>query len=141
MKNYELNCLISPEISEEEARGLLQKINDFILKEKGEIKNTTAPFKIKLAYSINKKGEAFLSVLNFGLEPLKLVELEKNLKTENQIIRYLILTKEPQKEILRKQRATKRAPKISEKTKEEKTETSKVKLEEIDKKIEEILKN
>ena len=129
MKNYELTYLISSDVSVEELKNLSEKIKSFV-QEEGAIKKTTEPSKTKLGYQIKEKGEAFSSVLNFSLNPEKIANLEKKLKAENQILRYMILNKDLSEKILHPKRTS---PKL--KTKE----SEKVELKEIDKKIEEIL--
>jgi len=147
MKNYELTYLISPDLPEEELKIFSGKINNFIQEETGILEKTTEPSKKKLGYSIKKKEEAFLVALNFSLNPEKLGSLEKKLKSENQILRYIILTKKISKKILHPKRtslglASKEAlPKIKKppEAPPKITEPKKVELKEIDKKIEEIL--
>ncbi len=131
MKNYELTYLISSDVSGEELKNLSEKIKSFVQKEEGAIKKTTEPSKKELGYEIKEKREAFLSILNFSLNPEKLENLEKKLKTENQILRYMILNKDLSKKTLSVKRTS---PKLKIK------ESEKVELKEIDKKIEEILK-
>ncbi|MBZ9577427.1 30S ribosomal protein S6 [Patescibacteria group bacterium] len=147
MKNYELTYLISPDLSEEELKIFSGKISNFIQEETGTLEKTTEPSKKKLGYPIKKKEEAFLVALNFSLNPEKLGSLEKKLKSENQILRYVILTKKTPEKILRPRRTSlglateetlpkiKKPPKVPPKI----TEPKKVELKEIDKKIEEIL--
>lgn len=131
MKNYELTYLISTDASGEELKNLPEKIKSFIQEEEGAIKKTTEPSKTKLGYPIKEKWQGFLTVLNFSLSPEKIANLEKKLKAENQILRYMILNKDLPEKILRSKRTR---PEL--KTKE----SEKVELKEIDKKIEEILK-
>ena len=138
MKNYELTYLASPELSEQDIKNLSEKINKFIQEETGTIEKTTQSSKKKLGYSIKRKEGAFLISLDFFLDPDKLKNLEKKLKAENQILRYTILIKRaPRKaSIIRKFLPKKEKPFIIPK---KATETKKVELKEIDKKIEEIL--
>ncbi|MBU2635203.1 30S ribosomal protein S6 [Patescibacteria group bacterium] len=131
MKNYELTYLISSDVFGEELKNLSEKIKSFVQEEEGVIKKTIEPSKTKLGYSIKEKGEAFLVTINFSLSPEKIANLEKKLKAENQILRYMILNKDLPEKILRPKRTR---PEL--KTKE----SEKVELKEIDKKIEEILK-
>jgi len=130
MKNYELIYLISSDVSREELKNLSEKIKSFIQEEKGAIKKTREPSKTKLGCRIKAKGEAFLSILNFSFHPEKIANLEKKLKGENQILRYMILNKDLSEKILYPKRTRSEL-----KTKE----PEKVELKEIDKKIEEIL--
>ena len=91
-----------------------------------------------MAYPIEGQTQAYLVVLNFQLLPEKLAGFESKLKEEKQILRYLIVTKDPEKEKPKKPRGV---PGITPKP----TETipikeKKVELKEIDKKLEEIFK-
>lgn len=130
MKLYELTYLISPKLILPEAQKLAEKITDFITKEGGILGEIKNPFRQKLAYPIKKEGEGYLASLNFYLGLEKLADFEKKILSENQILRYLILTKKiPKKEITK-------LPKIK---RIEKPKIEKVELEEIEKKLEEIL--
>jgi small subunit ribosomal protein S6 len=140
MKQYELSYLISPELSELEINDLSQKVVGFIEEEKGKIDKKGEPIKKKLGYPIKTKKEAFLVCLDFSSDPEKITDLEKKIRTENQILRHIVIIKEKIKEIPFKHRF---------KPMTDLTETGqptvghpkseKVELKEIDKKIEEIL--
>ena len=132
MKLYELTYLISPEFSEEELKSLNEKINSLIQKEKGVLNEAKMPMKKKLAYPIKKQREAFLINLSFYFQAEKLGSLEKELKSEKKILRYLILAKPKIKIAKVRKRPTKVISKIPVKEK-------KVGLKEIEKKLEEIL--
>ncbi len=131
MKLYELTYLISPELSEEEAKEFSQKTSSLIQEEKG-ILDVVNPVIRK------KQNQFYITTLNFRFEPGNLKTFQKKLDAEKQILRYMILNK----------------PKISSKTKEARTkpiikpipligkggtEQKKVELKEIEKKLEEIL--
>ena len=129
MKTYELTYLISPEISEKDIEVLQEKIKSLIQEGKGSVSRVGRLTKKKLYYPIKNNEEAFLADLAFLLEPAKLAGLEKKLKVEKQIIRYLIsikpLPKKPKKIRVKPKKLLE--PKV------------KVELKEIEKKLEEIL--
>ncbi len=134
MKPYELNYLISLDLKEEEAQSLQAKIVSLIAEEQGLVLEERAPFLKKLAYPIKKQTQAFLAGLNFQIEPEKLNKFEKQLKAENKILRYLLTIK----------RAVRKSKPIrSLKTRPEKTvkKEKKTELEEIDKKLDEMLES
>jgi len=146
MKNYELTYLISSDYSESDVATVIAKITNFVREKEGSIKKTSEPSKIKLAYLIEKKAEAFLTSTYFSMAPEKIAELEAFLKEQNELLRYILVFKKVIKEKLTKRR-TKPQPvehikpvtpvkELSEEEKEEK----KVELQEIDDKIDEILK-
>jgi len=129
MKDYELAYLISPELSKEEVKPFQDKIISFIQNEGGVLIENVNPVNKLLSYPVKKQIQAYLAVLDFQLNPEKLAELEKKIKAETQILRYLILIKPKLKEI--KAVLRKFVPK--------KAPERKVELKEIEKKLEEIL--
>ena len=158
MKHYELNCLISSNLSQEELKTFQEKIENSIQEEGGIFIGTKNLTKKELPYSIKTKFHprvetAYFITLDFNLVPEKLKNVEKKLKSESQILRYFILNKKVKKPVSPLVKdirsfppfATARAPKVFPKIpvtpglKVEKTKREKVKLEEIEEKLEEIL--
>lgn len=136
MKNYELTYLISADLSEEEVKVFSQKITSLIQEEEGILSRINPPIRKKLAYPIKKQIQAYLASLIFQLNPEKLAILEKKLKSENQILRYLILTK---KEFKIVPKAAEIFPISKKPRKAVLKKEKKVELKEIEKKLEEIL--
>ena len=144
MKLYELTFLLTPDLAEEEGKLFQNKIQSLIQGEDGILTDSKNPLKRKLGYPIKDKREAFVVTLNFNLAPEKLGSLEKKLKSENQILRYLILTtKRPKISPV----AGKKMPSLSKILPSEtykdkkivKPKEKKVELKEIGKKLEEML--
>jgi small subunit ribosomal protein S6 len=124
IRYYQLAYLLSPELKKEEIDKFQKDLTSFFEKE-GILDKVEEPLKRTLFYPIKKKSEAFLGAIYFYLEPEKVKELEKKLKKEEKILRYLIVSEKAPKKI-----------KVEKKVKK----PEKVELEEIEKKIEEILK-
>lgn len=121
MKYYELTYLISPDLSEKEVLSFQEKIISLMQELGGELLGEVkTPMRKKMAY---------LATLNFHLNPKKLGSLEKKLKSESQVLRYMILTK----------KGPKRVPEVAIKPKKIVKPEAKVELKEIEKKLEEIL--
>ncbi len=139
MKNYELTYLISTEISEEDRKGLQEKIDSLIQKEGGVLGSVNLPLKTRLSYPIKKNREAFFASIKFGLEAGKVENLEKELKAENKILRCLIVNRPPVKINKGKRFSAPRLPIRTEKLPKIPPKEKKVELKEIDKKLEEIL--
>jgi len=126
MRNYELAFLLSPEIEEKKLKEYHQKINSLIEKAGGVLIFSLSPVKKTLFYPIKKKTEAFLGSSEFQIEPKALESLEKELKKEPEILRFLIVAKKPMKKV-----------EVVKKPKEK--IRKKAKIEEIDQKLKEIL--
>ena len=125
MRYYELTFLISPELSEEEIKDFQEKIISLTQEVGGKLLGEVkTPVRKKMAY---------LATLNFNLDPEKLESLEKRLKSESPILRYIILTKKVPKKVPEK------IPEIATKPKKIVKPEAKVELKEIEKKLEEIL--
>ncbi|MBZ9569677.1 30S ribosomal protein S6 [Patescibacteria group bacterium] len=132
MKFYELTYLISPDLSEEELRVFQEKINSFIKEDGGRLEKSKNPIERKLEYPIKERERGHLATLDFHFEPEKLENLEKKLKRESSILRYLILAKRISKKI--------EIPRITPEIKIKKfKKEKKVELEKIEEKLEEIL--
>ncbi len=88
------------------------------------------PVRKKPAYAIKKQSQAYLATLNFQMNPENVKNLEKKLKEEKKILRYLILAKKASRKI---------KPARRESAAVKSTPRPKVELKEIEKKLEEIL--
>jgi len=142
MKSYELIYLISPDFSEKDLGDFQEKIVSLIQEEGGNLSKVNEPAR-KEFYGrekghnlVKNKGEAYLATLNFYLDPKKVGSFEKRLKSENQILRYIILAKPPAKEALM---TGKKLPLSKPPKKPISKPEAKVELKEIEKKLEEIL--
>jgi len=131
VKNYELTYLISPDFDEEEIKSLQEKINSSIKEEGGILKETSLINKINLPRPIKNFNQVRLSTLNFQLEAGKIGALEKKLKAESSVLRFLIFSKTLPKKL--PEIAVKGPKKVFE------PKEKKVELKEIEKKLEEIL--
>lgn len=138
MKQYKIIYLISPDLSEEELKIILEKINNLLEKEGAILDEIKKPIKKFLGYSIKNKKEAFLASINFNTDPKNIKEIKRGLEEERQILRHIILIRKPIY-LTKKLRPRKRLKEIPAITKIEKLREKKVELTEIEKKLEEIL--
>lgn len=131
-----MDCLASPKLNEQALTDLSRQIFDFIQAKEGQIVSNSSPRRLPLAYPIQKESVAVFQTVDFRLEKENLAELEKKLKDANGLLRFLLIRKKPAR--LRPLKS--RARKFAEKAKETPvTQPPKVELQEIEKKLEEIL--
>ncbi len=139
-KLYEIAYLLTPAVSDEEALNFQQTLKNEIQKMDGIIGNEGSIFRRKLSYPIKKMREAYLGSFKFKLKPEKIIDL-KTKATRTEILRFLII--ETKHVEIRPQpiRFTTRpdtdTPKVL--TEENKKIEPTANIEEIDKKLEEIL--
>lgn len=128
---------ISDSLSEKIDPELQERVRGAIANLGGEIKKGETKEKQKFAYPIKKRLSGFYTLLEFQIPAEKMEDLQKQLNLETDILRYLIIDNERARAELAKPRAQKpiRRPETKPEGKGEK-----IKIEELDKKLEEILK-
>lgn len=89
-RNYQLVVIFEPEVKAEEKEKLLQNIKK-IISEKGKVKEEKEWGKKELAYPIRKQRMGIFYWFSFEGEPMVLVNLNKKLKIEDKILRFLIV--------------------------------------------------
>ncbi|GBD34101.1 30S ribosomal protein S6 [bacterium HR34] len=146
MRHYELTYLASPKLDEEKVIQINETINIFVQGKGGILGLTERPKNIQLAYPIKKFSTAWLVTNDFYIDESLLPEFKKLLDENKDVIRYLIILKEghkygaPQKVTLeRTTEPTKESEKEPTKDDSKPTGKEKAPLEDLDKKLEEIL--
>ena len=94
MRNYELMTLFDPNLQEEEISALLDKIQQTITTNQGKIIKVNQWGKRTLAYEIKKFNEAIYTVIDFELEPERIANIERSIKFEEKMIRYLLVLRQ-----------------------------------------------
>ncbi len=136
---YELSFWLKPQLEEEEVSQKISQIQRIIQEEGGYNVEASLPKLKLLAYPIKKETSGYFIYIQFEISPEKLLAVEQKLKQEQDILRYLIVKREKRKTSLfspvrkKKERKT-----ISTRTEPEKITA--VDLQELDKKLDEILK-
>ena len=136
MNFYEFNLLITTSLGEEQltsfCEGLISEI-----KEHGSIIAEPTFTKRKLAYSISKENEAWLTVFSLSLKgedkKVSLNGIEKILKSKTEVLRYLMLLKDDKPPKVRRKRR-------SAKKEEEVLVAVEADAEKVNEKVEELLK-
>ncbi len=148
MKPYELSYLIEPSFTEKEAADYHESIKKSIEKEGGVLGSEQPPTQKNLAYAIDRKDKAYLSSVDFEAEKENISKIKEKMEKEDNVLRYLLITKQTLKEKVKRERRKEEAPQ-EEENKEEVEEKKpkkkkslkpeKAKLDEIGDKIEEML--
>jgi len=136
---YELTYLIHPQADyktvTEETKELIEKLGCKTVEPTHSPFPTTAK---RLSYPIEHQTSAYYHTLRFEHEGEAIAKLEKDLKFNKNILRYLVV-KIPKEALELKRTAEKVVPKKPSDTAKKPTEKNKVKIEELDKKLDEIL--
>jgi small subunit ribosomal protein S6 len=155
-KHYELTFIIPGSLAEDQHPQVLTKIKALLEKNQAKITLEENLGRKKLAYPIKQLRHGFYYSLQFNLEASSLKEIEKELKHDSAVLRFLLINKHQitAKEIATQEhvKAKRITKKIAEQTKieeteaesekekeREKTKKKKISLEDLDKKLDEIL--
>lgn len=146
MKKYELAYLLSPGVAEEELFNWKEKLLKLITELGGTTKHTEEPKKRKLSYLVKKQNNAYFGWFDFIFAPSLLPQLEKRLKGLDNLLRYLIVEweefalKTPYLKTIPSRPSIAFRPALPQREVKPPTqEVPKLDLEELDKKLEEIL--
>ena len=152
---YELAYFISPQIKDEEVASYLGKLKGLIVTKNGEITKEEIPHRRRLAYPIKRHKDGFFGYFHFTSPAKSAKEINNALILDSSILRHLIVLVD-KKQTNQMQKSTQsvstqeKVKKMIHKAKAEESifkkedavshiEEHKVELEELDKKLEEIL--
>ena len=91
---YELMVILDPEIDERTVGPSLDKFLNVIRNDGGTIENVDIWGKRRLAYEIQKKAEGIYAVVNFTANSAATVELDRQLKLSEAVLRTKVLRSE-----------------------------------------------
>lgn len=91
MRDYELVFIIAPVIEDENIQNVVDKVSTWIQADGGEVTKVDVWGQRRLAYPIQEFTEGTYVLMNAQLKPDALNELERNLKLDTTIIRYLLV--------------------------------------------------
>lgn len=89
-RQYELTFLLSPDLNEEEITSLEQEVEKEIKNLEGDLKKKGRPEKRNLVYPIKKFQSGYFLVLDFLFNPEKLKELLSIFKHKKEVLRFAI---------------------------------------------------
>lgn len=90
MRNYELVCIIQPDLDETAFNGVLDKVKGWISESGGSVDKAEVWGRRKLAYLVNKQREGQYVLLNVTMNPTATSELERNLRYQESIMRHML---------------------------------------------------
>ena len=89
MRHYEMVYIVNPTLEAESLKEVVDKFSDIVNKLKGTIIEVNEWGKRKLAYEIKKFDKGYYILLDFCGLPAVVKELERNLKLDDRILKYL----------------------------------------------------
>jgi len=141
VNHYEILYLVPANYTEEELVPIKEKVKDLIKKCEGQITFEDSFGKKKLAYPIKKNHQGYYLLYEFDLDGSRLKELNRSLGLTNEVLRHIIVSKKVKtlEEIKAEEKAKKKVLAAEEKVEKKAKDEGKIKLEDLDQKLDEIL--
>jgi small subunit ribosomal protein S6 len=89
-RDYELGFIISPEVSEEETRSILDRLGQIVAQYGGQIVKINQWGRRRLAYPIKRHRDGYYVFIDMILTPETVSELERTLKVSEIVLRYMV---------------------------------------------------
>ena len=151
-KIYELAYHLIPELEEADVRAHAQELSDLITQNNGSVLSSKGPKRSHLSYPIRHKQYGYFGVFEFTAPAEAIEKVNAQIKLQNDILRFLLIKKsrsktlrtlgEPRTDRIKARAQESAAPKTKTPApagQKEKAE-DKIKTEEIEKEIEEVIK-
>ena len=94
MNSYETVFILTPVLSDDQAKEAVQKFEGEIKSFGGKVKHTESWGLRKLAYPIQKKSTGFYFLVEFEAEGKAVADLELSMKRDERIMRFLTVKME-----------------------------------------------
>ena len=95
MRDYELGIVLSPEASEEQTKAILDRVSQVVQTNGGVVVKVNAWGRRRLAYPIERHRDGLYYFLDLSLTPQTVLEVDRNLKVTEEVIRHLIVKRDP----------------------------------------------
>jgi small subunit ribosomal protein S6 len=89
MNHYETIYIVNPTLDDDSLKEAIDKFSNLIKKLKGYIVKVNEWGKRKLAYEVKRFDKGYYVVLDFCALPKMVTELERNLKLDDRILKYI----------------------------------------------------
>lgn len=94
MHTYELILIVHPELEDSAFKELVEKIKGWITAAGGQVSKVDLWGKRQLAYPVRKQKEGQYVLIHSQLNPAFCTELERNLKIQESVMRFLLTAQE-----------------------------------------------
>jgi small subunit ribosomal protein S6 len=94
-RDYELAFILNPEVSEEETRTILDRVEQIVARYDGQIVKVNQWGRRRLAYPIERHRDGFYVFIDMILTPETVTELERTLKVSESVLRHMVKKRDP----------------------------------------------
>ena len=94
-RDYELGFILNPEVSEEQSRAILERIEQIVNNHDGQVVKVNQWGRRRLAYPIQHHRDGNYVFIDMILTPETVLELDRSLKVSEEVLRHLITRRDP----------------------------------------------
>ena len=94
-RDYEIGFILNPEVSEEQTRAILDRVEQVVANHNGEVVRVNQWGRRRLGYPIQRHRDGFYVFVDMILTPETVIELERTLKVSEEVLRHLIKRRDP----------------------------------------------
>jgi small subunit ribosomal protein S6 len=94
-RDYELGIILNPEVSEEQARAILERVDQVVTSHDGQVMRVNQWGRRRLAYPIEHHRDGLYMFIDMTLTPETVFELDRTLKVSEEVLRHLIKRRDP----------------------------------------------
>ncbi len=94
-RDYEIGFILNPEVSEEQTRAILERIEQIVARYDGQVIKVNQWGRRRLAYPIEHHRDGFYVFIDTILTPETVSELDRTLKVSEEVLRHLIKKRDP----------------------------------------------
>jgi len=114
MRNYENLVIVKPTLTAEETLESIKAIEEVITSNGGEIATTDTMGMRKLAYPIDKNERGHFHVIYYSAEPAVITEIERRFRINEELLRFVTIKYDTNREITAWNELVKKAQKKAE---------------------------
>src|SRR5262249_30921161 len=93
-RDYELGIVINPDVGDEQARAIVERVTQTIATNGGDVIRVNAVGRRRLAYPIQHHRDGLYFFFDLNLPPTAVVEVERTLHLNEDLIRHLLLLRD-----------------------------------------------
>ena len=94
-RDYELGFILNPEVSEEQTRAILERIEKIVNNYDGQVVKVNQWGRRRLAYPIEHHRDGYYVFIDMILTPETVLELDRTLKVSEEVMRHLVKRRDP----------------------------------------------
>jgi small subunit ribosomal protein S6 len=90
MRNYELVCIVQPDLDETAFKGALERVQGWVTESGGTVDKVDVWGRRRMSYQIRKQRDGHYVLLNITIDPKSASNLERNIRYLETVLRHML---------------------------------------------------